>query len=434
MSADRPVSPTDRLSGLTPAKTRGFVAIARIAALPTSRTIPVMRTAALVLVPLTGCITVAPPPVTTSPPAESRLVMVVGERADALGWTTSAAEHGVVRVRMHDGRDLVVREQGVAAPWLEAGRWVLRRTPSGLEPAEIVSGLDAFLEVRPHGQASIIIPIGEVVGILHEPPAMPTPVTPVVTPPPEPPRGRMSELVELGESADVRAARALSCSGGLVHVLFADGSEADAPSASVRDLRLIVGQPVTALWEGTAYPAHVTALRGREARIAWDDGSDTPEQWVQASMLDRILGPSDGAAVRGTLAACRGAGPVAVEVGQRVRLGHLLACEGNVRVVQARDGIVRLVDPQRAVRARVAIGDHVEALWNHQTPYAAQVVSIGERVHVRWEDGSESDVDPADLLTYVRTEERPIAPVECPAAAEPAVAAPTPSAGAPETS
>jgi hypothetical protein len=103
-------------------------------------------------------------------------------------------------------------------------------------------------------------------------------------------------------------------------------------------------------------------------------------------------------------------------------------------VVQARDGIVRLVDPQRAVRARVAIGDHVEALWNHQTPYAAQVVSIGERVHVRWEDGSESDVDPADLLTYVRTEDRPIAPVECPAAAEPAVAAPTPSAGAPETS
>ena len=205
-----------------------------------------MRSAALALVPLAGCITVAPPPLVTSPPAESRLVMVVGERADALGWTTSAAEHGVVRVRMHDGRDLVVREQGVAAPWLEAGRWVLRRTPNGLEPAEIVSGLDAFLEVRPRGQASIIIPIGEVVGILHEPPAAPTPTPPVVTPP-EPLRARVTELVELGEDADVRAARALSCGGGRVHVLFANGSEADVPEASVRDLRVIVGQPVTAL-------------------------------------------------------------------------------------------------------------------------------------------------------------------------------------------
>jgi hypothetical protein len=428
MSADRPVSLADRLSGLTSRKTAGFVAIAKIARGPRSRTIPGMRTAALALISLTGCITVAPPPVVTSPPAESRLVMVVGERADALGWTTSAAEHGVVRVRMHDGRDLVVREQGVAAPWLEAGRWVLRRTPSGLEPAEIVSGLDAFLEVRPHGQPSIIIPIGEVVGILHEPPSMPTPATPPVTPPPEPPRGRMSELVELGESGDVRAARALTCSGGVVHVLFANGGEADVPITSVRDLRLIVGQPVTAFWEGTAYPAHVSEVRGREVRVAWDDGSDTPEQWVQASMLDRILGPLGDA--RGALAACRGAGPVAVEVGQRVRLGHLLSCEGNVRVVQARDGIVRLVDPARAARARVAIGDHVEALWNHQTPYAAQVVSIGERVHVRWEDGSESDVDPADLLTYVRTDERPIGPVECPPAA---AATSTSAAATPET-
>jgi hypothetical protein len=222
----------------------------------------------------------------------------------------------------------------------------------------------------------------------------------------------------------VRAARALSCSGGNVHVLFANGSEADIPEASVRDLRVIVGQPVTAFWEGTAYPAHVTAVRGREARIAWDDGSDTPEPWVQLSMLDRILGPPPEGA-RLPLAACRGAGPVAIEVGQRVRLGHLIACEGDVRIVQARDGIVRLLDPQRVVRARVAIGDRVEALWNHQTPYAAQVVSIGERVHVRWEDGSESDVDPPDVLTYVRTDDRAASPAECLAASDASGAAPS---------
>ncbi len=88
-----------------------------------------------------------------------------------------------------------------------------------------------------------------------------------------------------------------------------------------------------------------------------------------------------------------------------------------MRVVQARDGLVRLVEPATAVRARVGLGDRVEALWNHQTPYAAQVVSIGERVHVRWEDGSETDVDPADVITYVRTEDRPTEAVSCPSAA-----------------
>ena len=368
------------------------------------------RVILVALLALGGCITVAPPPIVTSPPAESRLVMVVGDRADALGWTTSAPEHGMVRVRMHDGRDLVVREAGVSAPRLEEGRWVLRRAANGLEPAEIVSGMDAFLEVRPRGAASSIIPIGEVVGILHEPPPAPPPQ--VVTPP-EPPRGRMADLVELGESPDVRAGRAMSCSNGSVHVLLGNGRELDVPEARVRDLRVIVGQPVTAFWEGTAYPAHVAGVRGREARIAWDDGSDTPEQWVQLSMLDRILGPPPE---RTTLTACRANGPVAVEIGQTVRVGPLLACEGNVRVVQARDGIVRLVQPQASTRARLSIGDRVEALWNHDTPYAAQVVTIGERVHVRWEDGSESDVDPNDIVSYVRTEDRPSTNVECPTA------------------
>jgi hypothetical protein len=251
------------------------------------------------------------------------------------------------------------------------------------------------------------VPIAEVMGLLHEPPPEPTP------PAPEPPRGRMAELVELSETTDVRAGRAMSCANGMVHVLLGSGAELDVPEAQVRDLRLVVGQPVTAYWRGTAYPAHVTALRAGEVRIAWDDGSDTPEQWVQASMLDRVLGASEG---RRTLTACRGAGPVAVEVGQRVVVGHILSCEGTTRVVQGPQGILRLVEPEAATRARVAVGDRVLARWNHQTPYAATVMAIGERVRVRWEDQSESEVDPADLLEYVRTGERASEPAECPPA------------------
>jgi hypothetical protein len=311
---------------------------------------------------------------------------------------------------MHDGRELVVREDATAVPWLEAGRWVLRRTSAGLEPAEIVSGLDAFLEVRPRGGATVIVPIGEVVGLLHEAPPEPPP------PPVEAPRGRTSELVELSEAPDVRAGRAMSCANGTVHVLLGSGAEIDLPESRVRDLRLVVGQPVTAFWQGTAYPAHVAALRGSEVRIAWDDGSDTPEQWVPSSMLDRVLGPPDA---RRALTACRGAGPVAAELGQRVVIGHTLACEGTTRVVQGPQGILRLVDPAGAVRARVAVGDAVMARWNHQTPYAARVLAIGERVRVRWEDQSETEVDPADLLEYVRTEDRPSERPECPATPAP---------------
>ncbi|GAB4212076.1 MAG: hypothetical protein OHK0013_34440 [Sandaracinaceae bacterium] len=114
-----------------------------------------------------GCATVAPPPPTVPRAVESRLLSVVGERADALGWTTSPVEDGLVRLRMHDGRDLVVREDATAAPWLEAGRWILRRTPGGLEAAEIVSGLGAFLEVRPRGGAAVVVPISEVLGLLQ---------------------------------------------------------------------------------------------------------------------------------------------------------------------------------------------------------------------------------------------------------------------------
>jgi hypothetical protein len=262
--------------------------------------------------------------------------------------------------------------------------------------------------VRPRGGAPVIVPIAEVVGILHEAPAAP----PTPPPPPvEPPRGRMSELVELGETPDVRAGRALGCANGTVHVLLGGGRELDVPEAMVRDLRVIVGQPVTAFWEGTSYPAHVVAVRGREARIAWDDGSDTPEQWVQLSMLDRIVGPLGA---RAALSACRSQGPVAVELGRRVRVGRLVSCEAGVRVVSTRDGVERLVEPAPAIRARVSIGDRVEALWNHDTPYAAQVLSLGERVHLRWEDASETDVDPADLISYVRTEDRPTEPVVCP--------------------
>ncbi len=88
-----------------------------------------------------------------------------------------------------------------------------------------------------------------------------------------------------------------------------------------------------------------------------------------------------------------------------------------MRVVSTQDGVERLVEPVPAIRARVGIGDRVEALWNHDTPYAAQILSLGERVHVRWEDASETDVDPADLVSYVRTEDRPGEPVVCPAAA-----------------
>jgi hypothetical protein len=105
-----------------------------------------------------------------------------------------------------------------------------------------------------------------------------------------------------------------------------------------------------------------------------------------------------------------------VEVGQRVVVGHILSCEGTTRVVQGPQGILRLVEPEAATRARVAVGDRVLARWNHQTPYAATVMAIGERVRVRWEDQSESEVDPADLLEYVRTGERASEPAECPPA------------------
>jgi len=59
------------------------------------------------------------------------------------------------------------------------------------------------------------------------------------------------------------------------------------------------------------------------------------------------------------------------------------------------------------------VGDAVEARWSG-TPYAAIVLTLGDRIHVRWYDGTENDVDPADLVTVRASDGRPNEPVACP--------------------
>jgi hypothetical protein len=359
---------------------------------------------AILLVLLGTACTLLPRP-HTPVHAETRLVTIPGEAADTLAETTGPVEDALVPVHTHDGRDLWVRDATLGGAMLVPGTSVIVRYQDHATTASVSRSLDAFVEVD-IGGSSAILPIGDVLARMHRvaAPTVAPPTDPAVVTPPPPPPTPLAQMVTLETTHLLHAASIASCTAGTAHVVLADGTETDALLADVHPMRVRAGDRVSALWNGSPYPAFVTAVRGSLVHVRWEDAS---EQWIDLTDVQSVEGTS-GVAVQGCPHRT-----VLVDEGARVAVGRLLACDGERATVLGADGTPRTVTRDSLSRVPLRIGDAIEARWNG-SPYEATVLSIGDRLHIRWYDSSEADVDPADLVTFRAHDGRATEAASCP--------------------
>ena len=368
-----------------------------------------LETLAMLLI-LMGTACTVLPTAHTPPRAETRRVAIPGEEADALAETSGGAETSLddevlVPVHTHDGRDLWVREASLGGATLVPGTWVLMRRGDALVSAAVTRSLDDYVEVDVAGTPTLV-PVSDVLARLHRSPIAPpiVPPTAVVTEPP--PLTPLAEMVALDVSHTMRAAIVMSCTGGNAHVVFPDESETDVAMSDLHPMRVRAGDRVTALWSGSPYPGLITDTRDSLVHVRWEDAT---EQWIDRTDVRSVDGTS-ALAIQGCPRRT-----VLVDEGARTSIGRLLACDGSSATVLGADGTPRGLARDSLARVPLHVGDAIEARWNG-SPYDATVLSLGARIHIRWYDGSEADVDPADLVTMRTREVRaPEAPA-CPAA------------------
>lgn len=367
----------------------------------------VERLVTLLLLLVTAC---AIPPALRGPaPVATQHVAVVGEEADTLGEVAHEPEDGLVTVTTHDGRSVVVREGALGGAGLVPGTWVLLRREGRLEIVRVVRALDDYLEIERAG-ASEIVATTEVVARLHHGPVAPEvtpPVAPdVVTPPAVPPATPLAQMTLLEVAPTTRVGRILECTSAGVRIALHDASEVVVPATDVHPLRVRAGDHVTALWNESPYPGVVMATRDDLVRIRWEDES---AQWIDLDDVQSVEAAGSGA-VHG----CPTGHAVLFDEGLRTRIGRVIACEADRATVLDAAGTPRTVARETLAPLVLHVGDAVQARWSG-TPYDAVVLAIGERIQVRWYDGSENDVDPADLVAIRLRAPRTGEPVACPA-------------------
>lgn len=369
----------------------------------------VERLVTLLLLLVTAC---AIPPALRGPaPVATQHVAVVGEEADTLGEVALETQGGLVTVTTHDGRSLVVREGALGGAGLVPGTWVLLRRDGRLEQVRVVRALDDYLEIERAG-ASEIVGASDVVARLHHGPSTPEvlpPVAPdVVTPPTLPPPTPLAQMTLLEASPTTRVARLVECSAAGARLALHDGSELVVPMSDLHPLRVRAGDHVTALWNESPYPGVVMATRDDLVRIRWEDES---VQWVDADDVQSVE-----AAASGAVHGCPTGHAVLFDEGMRTRIGRVIACEADRATVLDDAGTPRTVARETLAPLALRVGDPVQARWSG-TPYDAVVLAIGDRIHVRWYDGSENDVDPADLVSIRVREPRTGEAPSCPTGA-----------------
>jgi len=359
---------------------------------------------AVVLVLLGTACTVLPA-VRSPVQVETRRVTILGEEADTLGDTTGQNETGLVAVHTHDARDVWVRESALGGASLVAGNAVLVRSSGAIVTAQVVRALDDFAELELNG-ASTIVPTSDIVARLHHGTPVAPPPPAVVTPPPPPPPAPtpLARMVALEVAPLSRVAMLDSCSAGVAHVTFSGGAEGHVATSQLHPLRVSAGDHVTALWNESPYPGIILRTRDALVRVRWEDES---EQWID---LDDVQ--SVEAAATGVVHGCAPQ-RVLVDEGARTRVGRVIACEGSSATILDADGTPRQVERASTRQLPLRVGDAIEARWSG-TPYDAIVLTLGERLHVRWYDGSEGDVDPADVVTFRARGDRASEPAACP--------------------
>ena len=111
------------------------------------------------------------------------------------------------------------------------------------------------------------------------------------------------------------------------------------------------GDHVTALWQGSPYPAVILETRDSLVRARWDDWS---EQWVDLADVRSVEGRATGA-VRGCAHQS-----VLVDEGPRLHVGRVLACDEATATVIDASSTPQTLPRTTLRRVPLRVGDAID--------------------------------------------------------------------------
>lgn len=377
------------------------------------------RVLVLLAVCLAGCASSAPRPEVPTRP--ERLVMVVGEKSDAIGIEQARdASRAVVEVAFHDGARAWVEDWRVRDLDLPAGARVVVRREGALAVTTLVERIDRMAWIA-DGDAPRLVTIGELIAVLRRSDVVDAPeptedddedTEEATAPPIDPARVVAYDGLEVW-----LVARLAACGASDATVIAADRSEPlSVPFERIAPLAIDAGDRVWAPWQGTSYRALVIETRGEVVHLRWEDGTDA---WMPASDVRRVLRaavPRSGRARRPPACSARAA-PVLVHVGRTRIAGVVESCDETHATLALPDGTRERRARTELAPLTLAPGDTIDATWRGSGDYVATVSAIeGATVQVQWEDGSEETIPLATVISALEPagETRPRGALVCP--------------------
>ncbi|WP_236517174.1 tudor domain-containing protein [Sandaracinus amylolyticus] len=373
----------------------------------------------MLAVSLAGCASSAPRPEVPTRP--ERLVMVVGEKSDAIGIEQARdPSRTVVEVAFHDGARAWVEEWRVRDLDLPAGARVVVRREGALAVTTLVERVDRMAWIA-GGETPTLVSIGDLIAVLRRSDVVDAPAeddddTDEVATEPPPPIDPARVVAYDGPEVWL-VARLAACSASDATLITADRAEPLVVSFDrIAPLVIDAGDRVWAPWQGTSYRAIVIETRGEVVHLRWEDGSDA---WMPASDVRRVLreaSPSSGRARRPAVCSARAA-PVLVHVGRTRVAGVIESCDETHATLALPEGAHERRARTELTTLALAPGDTIDATWRGSGDYVATVVALeGGSLQVRWEDGSEETIPLATVISALEPagETRPRGALVCP--------------------
>lgn len=232
------------------------------------------------------------------------------------------------------------------------------------------------------------------------------------TPEPREPLFATEAVVVRGERVSLLGER-MTAVGDVVEVALHDGRVVRAPSGDVIPESIAIGTHVLVRWntgQATLWEAEVVERLGDVLRVKF-----MSDQSVSLVALSDVIGvlsePLTSPTPVTPTQTTETTPPPPVDPEREVVTledvayvpARAVRCGGRLTVLR-RDGSTADVDPADAVPARAAVGERVRAYFNSsETSYSAVVSAVdGDRISLRYDDGSEEDLGWADIQFVFR--------------------------------
>jgi len=187
-------------------------------------------------------------------------------------------------------------------------------------------------------------------------------------------------------------AEIVSETGGKIHVIYSDRTEADLTAADIKypleKEKIKVGERVLAVWTtGLYYEGTVEEVKTEGATIKWDDGS-TPSLVAYGKIVQGFPKLE-----KLTYESCKGKGICAKWSGSWYEAKIINKTDNNFRVIYSdgTEGDVAAADTKELItdKTKIAVNDKVLAVWTSGMFYEGTVLKIEDAgATIKWNDGS----------------------------------------------